>query len=169
MEARLLLLCVWASQNASRQTSGLSCSCGAAQQKFSLSEYNKYIYSMCGLSLTSINVSSFLFFFLNKSEVLENCISGENWVREGLEFKRKWRSGMMSEWVRVYGMVLGDWEILSVEGECDRILPVTLRVICKLFLVYLNCHHCLRWITGPYCHCLRVQGKKTRDRDPINS
>ena len=76
---------------------------------------------MCGLSLTSINVGSFFFFFLflNKSQVLENSISGENWVREGLEFKReevaKW--GMMSEWVRVYGMVLGDREILSVEGN----------------------------------------------------
>ena len=108
VEARLLLLWVWASQNASRQTSGLSRSCGAVQPKFSLSEYNKYIYSMCGLSLTSINVSSFLFFFfffsLNKSEVLENCISGENWVREGLEFKRvevaKWYDEWVSEGVR---------------------------------------------------------------------
>ena len=63
IEARLLLLCVWASQNASRQTSGLSRSRGAEQKKFSLSEYNKYIYSMCGLSLTSINVGSFFFFF----------------------------------------------------------------------------------------------------------
>ena len=41
---------------------------------------NIYIYSMCGLSLTSINVGSFFFFFffLDKSQVLENSISGEN-------------------------------------------------------------------------------------------